>query len=255
MSTAAWFPYRKDAGDLELISFAHAGAGSAAFGPLRRALNGTGVKISPAVLPGRERRLQEEPYRRMETLLADFEELARADGYASFTGDYGLLGHCSGALVAYEIARILERSPCPDPRLLVVCSCLPPPLIRDTGTGRLPTERLLAETSEMGGTPMTLFDNKEMVKIMERPLRADWVLFDGYEHSPSSALRVPIFAVRGAQDADVTAADLVRWGEETTGDFLTASLDAGHWVLTEAGSSALAREIPAALAAVRGARR
>lgn len=253
MRTAqAWFPYRKDVGGFEFFAFPHAGAGSMVFTFLREFLKGTGVMLTPAVLPGRERRLSEAPHRSMDTLLAEFEEMARAGEYSVFRGDYGLIGHCSGALVAYEVARILERCASRGPQLLVVCSCLPPPLVRDTGTSVLSTEQLIAQTGSMGGTPQALLGNPDFVKVLERPLRADWVLFDQYIHRESAPLQVPILALRGAEDPDLSAADLDRWRDETSGEFRAATLDSGHWMLSEEGSRVLARRIPAALAEIGG---
>ncbi|MGW4400385.1 thioesterase II family protein [Amycolatopsis nivea] len=252
MSTAkAWFPYRRKAGELELFSFAHAGAGSTVFSSLRQALARTGIAVAPAVLPGRERRLRDAPHREIGGLLAEFERMALADGAEAFAGEYALLGHCSGAIVAYEVARLLEAAPGPGPRLLVVVSCLPPPLIRDTGTSGLPTRELFARTAALGGTPDALLGNEDFLDMIERPLRADWELFDGYRHRPGPKLAAPILAVRGRDDPDLSAAELARWQDETTGSFSTLELDAGHWALTAAGAEVLAAEIPAELAGAR----
>ena len=246
-SVASWFPYRREAGAFELFAFPHAGGASTVFNDLREALRLDGIALSAAVLAGHGRRLREKPHRRIEPLLAEFEALARADGYAAFQGDYALIGHCSGSLIAYEIARLLVRAPCRDPRLLVVCSCLPPRLIFDTGMGRLPTPQLLAQTASMGGTAAGLMDDPDFVAMLERPLRADWELYDGYVHRPAAPLPVPVLAVRGAEDGNVDAIDLQLWRELTTERFDTAELAAGHWALAEPGAAALAKEISAAL--------
>jgi surfactin synthase thioesterase subunit len=254
MSTAkAWFPYRRPTSAFEIFGFPHAGAGSTVFGVLRAALADRDVALAPAVLPGRERRLRESPHRDMDALLAEFTAMAEADGYAAFTGEYALLGHCSGALVAFEIARLLERAPCADPRLLVVCSCLPPPLIRDTGMSHLPTPAMFARTAAMGGTPDTLMLDPDFLEMVERALRADWQLFDGYAYRPGPKLTTPILATRGVDDPDLSAAQLDRWREQTTGSFSTLELASGHWALTRDGSAVLAEQIPAAFYAVREA--
>ncbi|HTF11584.1 MAG TPA: alpha/beta fold hydrolase, partial [Asanoa sp.] len=168
-SVDKWFPYRRGGGDFELFAFAHAGGASTVFNDLRENLRHDGVALSAAVLPGHGRRLREQPHRRMEAILAEFDTMARADGYAAFTGDYGLIGHCSGALVAYEVAKLLVHAPCRDPRLLVVCGCLPPKLVFDTGMGRLPTKELLAQTESMGGTAPDLMADPDFVAVLERP--------------------------------------------------------------------------------------
>jgi surfactin synthase thioesterase subunit len=249
MSTPTqWFPYRNGESKFELFSFPHAGAGPTAFNVLREALSQSDVAVSPAVLPGRGRRIREVPHQDMDSLLAEFEDMILRDKYAMFSGPYGLLGHCSGALIAYEIAKILLRSPCASPQLLAVCSCLPPPVIRDTGTGRLPTKELLTRTALLGGTPVTLMDDRDFLEVMERPLRADWRLYDGYAYQASPRLPIPILAVRGAADPDISAAALRLWQDHTSREFVSKEVDGGHWTLTQAGASVLAREIPAILA-------
>jgi surfactin synthase thioesterase subunit len=246
-----WFPYRQGASGFELFSFPHAGAGSSVFNSLRETLYQSGVALSAAILPGHGRRLREAPHRCLDTLLTDFAGMAEQDGYSAFMGDYGLLGHCSGAVVAYEIAKLLVQAPCRDPQLLVVCSCLPPPLVGNTGISRLPTEELLAQTAMMGGTPQVLIENSEFLEVLERPLRADWILFDNYVYRESAKLSVPILAVRGTEDPDIQESDVQLWRDQTSKKFFMRDLECGHWALTEAGSSVLAQEIPAAIMAAR----
>jgi surfactin synthase thioesterase subunit len=241
------FPYRREAGGLELFAFPHVGAGSAAFNPLRTALHQHGVALCAAVFPGRERRLREETHASMDSLLAEFANVAEQDAYSAFQADYVLLGHCAGALVAYEIAKLLVQAPCRDPRLLVVCSCSPPPQCVDTGISRLPIEELVARTAAMGGIPGALLADDDFFEIMNRALRADWLVYDGYRYQPAPKMPVPILAVRGAGDATVTADELVMWRDQTSAMFLTAEFGSGHWILDEQPGE-LAREISAALA-------
>lgn len=243
----AWFPFRKGGQEPEIFGFPHAGAGVTVFAGLREALARRGMRLVPAVLPGRERRLRERPHQDMSALLAEFEAMARASDYEPFTGDYALLGHCSGALIAYEIARILEDAPCAPPRLLIVSGSLPPPMIRHTGTSTLSTADLFSRTADLGGTAPALLQDPDFLDMVERPLRADWTLFDHYVHRATAPLRTPVLAVRGAADPDVSAAALRRWRNETTGEFSTLELASGHWPLAGAGSIALADAVPAAL--------
>lgn len=246
---AKWFPYRRETDGIELFAFPHVGAGPNLFHSLRAAASEEGVAVTGALLPGRGRRVREEPHRTMEGLLAEIEETARRDDFAAFSGDYGLLGHCSGSLVAYEIARLLVRSPCPDPRLLVVCSCRPPELIPDTGTSRLPRSDMFARTAALGGTADALFADDDLLDVLERPMRADWEVFDRYAHRPAEPLPVPVLAVRGADDDTVPAAEQPRWQAHTREPLRTAEVGRDHWVLSEQGSRSLAREIATALAA------
>jgi len=189
----------------------------------------------------------------MDALMADFEAVARADGYAAFQGDYALLGHCSGSLIAYEVARLLVRAPCPNPRLLVVCSCLAPRLIFDSGMGRLPTQELLAQTASLGGTPDALLTDPDFIEVIERPLRADWELYDTYVEQPSPKLPVPILAVRGTDDPYTELRGLELWHRYTSEAFRTVELGSWHWTLDDVGAEVLASEIQATLSATSSA--
>jgi surfactin synthase thioesterase subunit len=254
MSTAEkWFPYRKGTGDFELFAVSHVGAASAVFNVLRAALADDGVALTATILPGHGRRIREKPIDRMDALLAEFSDMAERDGYSTFMKDYGLLGNCSGGLIAYEMAQILVRAPCLNPRLLVVCSSLPPALIHDTGMSRLSTEDLFARTAAMGGTEDALIRDRDFLEVIEPVLRADWALVDGYVHRLAPRLPVPILAVRGNDDPQFDGDDLLMWQDHTSERFMTAELESGHWALAGEGSAALAREIQAARLAVQAA--
>lgn len=246
-----WFPYRRETGGFELFAFPHVGAGPTLFHALREAGRSEGMAVTGALLPGRGRRIREAPHRTMNALLAEFEETARQDDFAAFSGDYGLLGHCSGSLVAFEIARLLVRSPCPNPRLLVICSCRPPELIPDTGTGGLPRDEMFARTAAIGGIDDALLADDDLLDVLERPMRADWEIFDRYVHRPGPPLPLPILAVRGASDETVPVAEQPRWQAHTCEPLQTIELNTDHWVLSEECAPPLARGIFTTLSAIR----
>lgn len=250
-----WFPYRRPAAGFELFAFPHIAAGPTLFHPLRAALAPIGVTLTAALPPGRGKRLREPPHRSMSDLVAEFADLARVDGYAAFQGEYGLVGHCSGALVAYEVAKVLTAAPCRNPALLIACSCLPPRLIRDTGTSRLPVDEMFARTTALGGTADALLADPGFRQAVAAPMRADWEIFDGYADRSPGVLPVPVLAVRGAHDASVPADGLQGWQDHSRYPLRTAEVDADHWVLTPQGSAVLAREISTALSVPTGAAR
>ncbi|MYW69886.1 hypothetical protein GTY65_38400 [Streptomyces sp. SID8379] len=246
------FPYRRETDGFELFAFPHIAAGPTLFHPLRDAAAQEGISLTGALLPGRGRRVREAPHHSIGALLAEIEEAATRDGFTAFSGDYGLLGHCSGSLVAFEIARLLVRLPCANPQLLVVCSCRPPELIPDTGTSRLSRDDMFARTAALGGMPDALLADQDFLDLLERPMRADWEVFDGYVHTVAPALPVPILTARGANDPTVPAAEQHRWKAQTRGLFRSVELKTDHWMLSDDGSRALTREITDMLRAIRG---
>ena len=85
---------------MRLFCFAHAGGGTSFYRPWRAAL-APGVDAAPVLLPGRETRFRETPYRRMEELIPPLcAALA-----PQLDRPYALFGHSMGAIVAFETAR------------------------------------------------------------------------------------------------------------------------------------------------------
>src|SRR6185312_10910843 len=106
-----------------------------------------------------------------------------------------------------------------------------------------------ARTAALGGTADALLADDDLLDVLERPMRADWEVFDRYAPGPGEPLPVPILAVRGADDDTVPPAEQPRWQARTSEPLRTAEVGRDHWVLSAEGSRSLAGEIAATLAA------
>src|SRR5918992_135353 len=101
-----WVGNEDDSGGAgQLFCFAHAGGGSSFFRPWRAAL-APEAAVRPIMLPGRESRLDEPPYRRLPDLVESLSEALQP----CLDRPYALFGHSLGAVIAYEVARRLSAS-------------------------------------------------------------------------------------------------------------------------------------------------
>ncbi|MER6421946.1 alpha/beta fold hydrolase [Streptomyces sp. NPDC001137] len=216
---------------LRMICFPHVGAGGAAFnGWLDRLPDD--VELCAVRLPGRENRMTEPLCHDWRTLLADIEQAVAPLLDLPFV----LVGHCSGSVLAYELARRLQAAESPTPTMLVLSSTEGPALRRiDDPLHLLPTRELLTRVVEFGGTAQQILDDPDLMTMFERILRADYQVVELLEYSSGPPLDVPITVVGGRHDRFVSHAAMAAWATETTKEFSLHLLDAGHYILNDAG--------------------
>ncbi len=225
-------PRRAAVPALRLICFPHVGAGGATFNPWLDLLPAD-VELCAIRFPGRENRLR-------EPLVDDWRELL--DGLEPAIAPlldvpFAVVGHCSGSVLAYEYARRLVAADGPRPAMVVLSSA-PAPAVRqiDDPLHLLPRQELLERVIEFGGMAKEILDDPELMDMFERILRADYRVIERLDYSAGGPLPVPITVLGGRRDEFVSCADLAAWSAETTQEFSLHLLDAGHYILTEAGA-------------------
>ncbi|WP_353945254.1 thioesterase domain-containing protein [Streptomyces sp. HUAS MG91] len=209
----------------------HAGAGAAS-GTAFAAHTPADWAVATARLPGRESRVR-EPVGGLAELTADVVATARA-----LPGSAPLLvvGVCSGAVLALEAVRALQRTgDVPVAGFVAVSQWAvtekPDPQrrrLRDTDD----PEQILEILKEFGGVPASLAANEEMLALLLPSLVADLRAVEEYSSGPEPLLGCPLLAVFG--DADPLCP------EERTEDWelfsdraRTVWVPGGHLLLTE----------------------
>jgi surfactin synthase thioesterase subunit len=229
----AWFvPLTPDDG-LPLFAFPHAGAGCAQLADFAKQLAGHGVTVRAANLPGRQARLAEAP-------VTDISGLADtlADALAAEVGDrpYALFGYCGGALLAYETARRLQARSVPMPTRLIVVSFEAPDIgLRPRRVSRLPSHVLWTYLLDSGAVQEDHGQNAALRRVAEPAIRADYTMLGTYHHEPGPPLTIPLTVCHGERDTGTPRGALLGWRRLTTGPVDLRGLDAGHWLLTDAG--------------------
>jgi surfactin synthase thioesterase subunit len=221
-----------------LVCFPWAGAGAAAYRDWPLWLD-EWIQVWGARLPAHESRIREAP-------VADIPSLARefADAIERGIGrDPVLLGHCSGALLAYETAFVLlERGRLRPRQLLVIAQ--PPPAV-----ARAPVEDVESELRRLGYIDELLTD-AEMMALLRPALDADFRMSADFRHDPARRLDVPVTVFVGCRDATTDRAAALGWAHETTGAFEVIELDGDH-LFTGADRPALVAAVGRTIAAHR----
>jgi medium-chain acyl-[acyl-carrier-protein] hydrolase len=212
---------------LRLFCFPHAGGSASAFRgwPAHLPPEVEVVAVQP---PGRERRMMEPPYDRLEPLA----EAAMAAIGPLLDRPFVFFGHSTGALVGYEIARRLRRDGARLPQQLVASGRWAPHLPDpEPPVHALPDAELIDALRRYGGTPQEVLEHQELLALMLPLLRADFAVGDTYRYRPEPPLPLPITAIGGVGDPRVSEAALLAWAEHTAGRFEHRRFPGDHFYL------------------------
>ncbi|HET7228996.1 MAG TPA: alpha/beta fold hydrolase [Longimicrobium sp.] len=215
---------------LRLLLLPHAGGGASAFRGWADALPEQ-VEVCPVQLPGRENRLREQPYDRLDPLV---EALAEAlERWRDLP--YAVLGHSTGALVGFELARHAARTGTPGPVHLFASGRRAPDVpSRQRDLHRLTDAELVDDLRALGGMPQALLDHPELLQLLIPVLRADLALTETYVPTPGATIAIPITAYTGADDGKVTRDEAMAWARHTTAGFGLRVFPGDHFYLHSA---------------------
>ncbi|QQQ80002.1 thioesterase [Saccharothrix sp. 6-C] len=212
-----------------LVCLPFAGAGASFFHPWS-AHAGDRLVVVPLQLPGRERRIDAEPYR--DALVAADELLPDLERQLDGLTDVVLFGHSLGAVLAYELAHRVLAHPELVLRHLFVSGSPEPHTQRPRRATGLPDDEFLGRVSEFAGFEHEALQDPEMRELILPTLRADVEMHENYRPSTNDRLAAPITSLRGSDDALVTAAEAARWSEVAGAGFEYVEVPGGHMYLT-----------------------
>ncbi|MBV9503691.1 MAG: thioesterase [Acidobacteriia bacterium] len=225
MSVDPWLPYWRPAPQarVRLICFPYAGGGASVFERWRADFPRE-IEICGVQLPGREGRLTERCFTRMDPL---------ADRLADILSRYSdaplaFFGHSLGALIAWETARRLAGHGSLLKHLFVSGQRAP----HLPGDGRMthlwPDAEFKDELRRLNGTPGDLLENEELMQLVLPLLRADIGISESYVEQKREKLTCPISAF-GALEDDVPPEQLTAWAECTTNRFQLRMMAGDHF--------------------------
>ena len=224
-----------------LVCLPFAGAGTSFYRPWSADVDPGRLRIVPLQLPGRERRIDEDPQRDVNAAVDDL--VAGLPGALAGARRVALFGHSLGAVLAYELAQRLTgisggrasdigASGIEVVRLFVSGSPTPDVRRERRATG-LPDEEFLTRVAEFAGLRHEAMADPEMRGLILPMLRADIAMHENYVPGAGDPVPVPILALRGSGDTLVTADEALGWAKFTSRDFAYSELPGGHMYLTE----------------------
>jgi medium-chain acyl-[acyl-carrier-protein] hydrolase len=215
---------------LRLFCFPFAGGGTLLYRSWMEALK-PHAAICPACLPGRESRLNEPAIDRMEALLDALEREIEPHVSTPFA----FYGHSMGAIIAFELARRLERNGRPLPRALYVSGARAPQFRLGHQPPPEPSDsELMEQLRKLEGMPREVLENPALLGVAMPALRADTRLYRNYVYQPGRPLQMPVYAYGGTTDPNVQRRHIEAWKEQTAGQFTSREFAGGHFFIQSA---------------------
>jgi medium-chain acyl-[acyl-carrier-protein] hydrolase len=209
----------------QLFVIPHAGGAASYYRQWSEWLPNTS-KLVPLDLPGHGTRMREPLITEWPGLVADLAGLVQA----RIAGTYTLAGHSLGALLAYEVTRIMQARGTPPSLLLVTGRNGPTAGLSHRPIHQLPNAEFLDAVERLGGTPGTVLQQPELMRMYLPLLRADLRLAETYTRKPGPLLTSPVAAFAGRQDRLTDDRGLIAWNRETTGNFELTLVEGGHFL-------------------------
>jgi len=211
----------------QLFCFPHAGGGPSFFRPWSAGLRPE-IAVRRVLLPGREARLAEPPFRQ----IADLMDPLCAALEPRLDQPYALFGHSMGAAVAYEVARRLSGAGTAAPLCLFVSGRRAPGLaVNRRLLHTLPDEEFVAEVARLGGIPPEVLNEPDLLSMLAATLRADYELSETYQPLPAGRLDCPVVAYLSTSDPEVEYTQMLAWRGVTTGEFSVRVFHGDHFYL------------------------
>lgn len=222
------FPGRGQPGSGAVVVFPHAGGAAAAYRKFAIALADNGVDTFLLQYPQRAERLAHPAPATLEQLA---EELFAAGEWTA-VGPLRLFGHCMGANVAFEFARVAESKGVAVQELWASAGQAPCTVAESLPVPSTDPE-LLADMVDLGGTDPRLLDDEDFVELLLMAVRADYQAFNRYSCARDVRIAADIHAVGGSGDHRISDDQLQSWHFHTSGAFTSSTFDGGHFYLHE----------------------
>ncbi len=224
-----WLAYREPnpRARLRLFCFPYAGGGASVYRGWAASLPGD-VEVCPVQLPGRESRLRETPFTHWQPLVEALAEVLPP----YFEMPFAFFGHSMGALLSFELARLLRRRGGALPVHLFVSGRRAPQLpAREEPIHELPEAQFIEKLRELNGTPEEVLQHGELMRLLLPILRADFGVNETHQFHDEEPFDFGISAFGGLGDEDVNREDLELWKTHTRGRFRLRMLPGDHFFL------------------------
>ncbi|MEA5621015.1 thioesterase II family protein [Cronbergia sp. UHCC 0137] len=225
----SWFiiPQPNPQAKLRLFCFPYAGGGASVFREWNKELNPK-IEICTVQLPGRENRLLEPVFNRLQPLI---NALGQAI-LANLNQPFAFFGHSMGSLICFELACYLRRVYGLTPVHLFVSGRIAPHLPTSRpAIHNLPPTEFVKELSRLNGTPTAVLENRELMELLSPTLRADFAVLETYTYTESAPFSCGITAFGGVEDQEVSQEELLAWKKHTISKFSLQMLPGDHFFI------------------------
>lgn len=215
---------------VKLFCIPHAGGSATVFNQWKRYLN-PNIELCPIELSGRGARFGTGLYNTMEEAVEDvFSEIKKH----SENIPYAILGHSMGSIITYEIYNRIQSIGYKLP-VHIFISGRKAPHVENTKSmiHDLPDKEFIKEILDMGGTPLKVFQDKELMDIFLPIIRADYKIVEEYKYNKiQGKILCPMTIFNGKEDK-IDIEHIEKWREYAGNGIDIINFEGGHFFIYE----------------------
>ena len=230
MNGNKWFAHcAEHENALNVICFGYAGASASYFTPWAKHIP-EGYSLLPVLLPQRETRSKEK----MPNSLTALAETFAAENEELLTKPVVFFGHCTGAVIAYEAAKFMEKNYGTSP-LCIVASSAPSPaftLLKDD-ISRFTNEEFAGKLAEMGIIDKAMAANPVFLNYYMPIIRTDFDMHNKYSSGDDVKISCPVICTYGSEDELISKEQIEDWKRFTSGSIELRTFAGKHFYLDD----------------------
>ncbi|MFC0597354.1 thioesterase II family protein [Streptomyces palmae] len=211
---------------VRLVCLPHAGGSAPFYFPMSQGLS-PAVDVLCLQYPGRQDRRLDPAIEN----IPDYADAIAAELAPWLDRPTAFFGHSMGAVLAYEVALRLERSPATSPIALFASGRRAPSRYREESVHRRDDDGIVAEMQVLSGTDARILGDEEILRMVLPAIRSDYTAIETYRSEEGRTVRAPITVFTGDSDPRTSLEEAEAWRTHTTGDFDLHVFPGGHFFL------------------------
>jgi len=220
-------PFPQPDAALRIFCLPFAGGGATIYRDWGKLLGST-IEVCPIQLPGRESRFSEPAFTEAQALAQALSNQLQPYKDKPFV----LYGHSMGALVAFELTRVLQDAGFKMPETLILGAHRAAHLPRTRETFySLDDKTFIQKLQRFGGFPEEVLASEELMQLLMPTLKADFKLCDTYVYSDQEPLNCPIHVFSGATDREAPYDVMEAWRQHSSIGTQMHVFQAGHFFI------------------------
>lgn len=212
-----------------LVCLPHAGGSASYYFPFSAALQ-PAVQVLAVQYPGRQDR-RADPF--LATVPEYAEAIFGALAEVPDLGEFALFGHSMGAVIGFEVTRLLEQRLGISPVRLFASGRRAPSRVRGERAHTLDDDGLVLELTTLDGTDSRLLADPEMRELLLPMIRSDYRAIETYRCEPGTVVSCPVTVLTGDIDPRTTDEEARDWKRHTSADCAVREFSGGHFFLNE----------------------
>jgi surfactin synthase thioesterase subunit len=196
------------------------------------------VGVVAVELPGHGSRMAEPPVTSLDELVRGL----RDEVESLLDTPMVVFGHSMGAIVGFELCRVIRRGRDWRPAGFVAAGCdAPDTLVRKEYAGRMTDAGIARFLRDMGGTPAAILGNEKYLAMLRPVIRADLMVLAGRLPVAERPLGCPVRVYLGSEDRTMTTEAACGWAPESAGNFAIHTFPGSHFFVQESEELVLDR--------------